>query len=108
MAVAGLVADDEYVEPQRAAPAQKEIGAVEHHRAADTRAVNMPLQPLPGELAVRQQPDRVAHLALRATEIAGHETALAGGTQKHPIVVDQRVVEIGADPEAQDRRSATR
>src|SRR3954471_22544405 len=75
--VAGLMAHHEYLKMQRTASAQKHIRAFEQHRATDTGAVNMALQPLPRDLTIRQLAYRVAHFALRPKKIRRHEAALA-------------------------------
>src|SRR5271155_9788 len=80
----------------------------EWHGASEAGAIDMALKPLPGQLAIRQQPDSVAHRPLGADEVARHQPQLARRGEENPVVVDQRVVEIDADPHASLREPEAR
>src|SRR6516165_2612934 len=57
----------------------------------------MALEPLPGELALRQGADEVADRLLTGTEILADEAAFSRRRNEHGIVGDDRVVEIDPD-----------
>jgi 2-polyprenyl-3-methyl-5-hydroxy-6-metoxy-1,4-benzoquinol methylase len=97
VAVAGLVADDKGGDSILGATPQEPDRSGKRHGGADTGAVDMALKALPAELALRQQPDRIAQRALRPEKIGGDEAPLPCRSEEDPVVIDQRVVEIDPD-----------
>src|ERR1700680_2596350 len=61
-----LVAHDEDAVPGRAASTQESVHALEHDRFVDSPAIDVTLQALPSQLAVRQHANCVAHRLLVA------------------------------------------
>ena len=99
MAVFGLMAHHRDRAAFGPAAAQKRLDARDHGRTADALAVDLALQALPGELAVGQQPDGVAHRLLISGETGRDQPARLGGGTEHIVVGDDGVVEIDADPQ---------
>ena len=108
VAVAGLVADDKGGDSLPSATAQELARPGKRHRAADAGAVDMALKALPGQFAIRRQPDRIAQRTLRPDEIGGDEAPLARRGEEDAVVIDQRVVEIDPDPHSPLRDSSRR
>src|SRR5689334_609785 len=94
MTVACLVADDRYSEFSIPAASKKIRHASERHGPADASTVDIALQALPSQLAVRQLPNCIAHRAFRILDTSLDQAALARRPDEDAVVVDQCVVEI--------------
>src|SRR5262245_22792905 len=100
MAEFGLVADDGDRHFAFPATPEKSIHALNHFCLREAFSVNLSLQLLPRQFAVRKQPDRIADSLLSADEVRPNKAPLPRRRQKHGIVADDCIIEIEPNSKA--------
>src|SRR5262245_3959632 len=86
MPILGLVAHDVDIMPFSMASPQKFVDPVEHDGVDDSGTVYEPLQPLPGQLAARLQPNGVSDRLFIADEVLRKQAMRLCGREEYLIV----------------------
>ena len=96
MAELGLVADDAERNPLAPTALEEMANAVEQPRLGDATTIDMALQALPGLLAGRPAPDRVADFLFRADEALGNQAARHGGQGGAIVNLSSAAAKLGS------------